>query len=201
MAKINSFRKEFYYLSNFYEIPVTYNGLTFVVSRRDMTQPQQSYRSYQNNEAAFQAQKTLDEKERMSFTRMNPSEAKHAGRRITLRKDWEAVKVGIMHDIVEAKFRQNPSLAAKLIGTGNVYLEEGKAMLFLRKSTAGNTQGDRAWGSQCPVDIGFEPTGVKRRPVDGKGANNLGRILMDIRQTLHQEMNLDKEGEDYERQS
>jgi len=37
MAKINSFRKEFYYLSNFYEIPVTYNGLTFVVSRRDMT--------------------------------------------------------------------------------------------------------------------------------------------------------------------
>ena len=182
MAKINSFRKEFYYLSNFYEIPVTYNGLT-----------------YQNNEAAFQAQKTLDEKERMSFTRMNPSEAKHAGRRITLRKDWEAVKVGIMHDIVEAKFRQNPSLAAKLIGTGNVYLEEGKAMLFLRKSTAGNTWGDRTWGSQCPVDIGFEPTGVKRRPVDGKGANNLGRILMDIRQTLQQEMNLDKEGEDYER--
>lgn len=170
MAKINSFRKEFYYLSNFYEIPVTYNGLT-----------------YQNNEAAFQAQKTLDEKERMSFTRMNPSEAKHAGRRITLRKDWEAVKVGIMHDIVEAKFRQNPSLAAKLIGTGNVYLEEG------------NTWGDRTWGSQCPVDIGFEPTGVKRRPVDGKGANNLGRILMDIRQTLQQEMNLDKEGEDYER--
>lgn len=153
MAKINSFRKEFYYLSNFYEIPVTYNGLT-----------------YQNNEAAFQAQKTLDEKKRMSFTRMNPSEAKHAGRRITLRKDWEAVKVGIMHDIVEAKFRQNPSLAAKLIGTGNVYLEEG------------NTWGDRTWGT-----------------VDGKGANNLGRILMDIREELIREEIKEKEETDYER--
>lgn len=91
------------------------------------------------HEAAFQAQKTLDKKECMAFTQMNPSEAKHAGRRVILRKDWEAVKIGIMHDIVEAKFRQNPSLAAKLIGTGSVYLEESKAMLLLRKSTAGNT--------------------------------------------------------------
>ena len=106
----------------------------------------------------------------MSFTQMNPSEAKHAGRRITLRKDWEAVKVGIMHDIVEAKFRQNPSLAAKLIGTGNVYLEEG------------NTWGDRTWGT-----------------VDGKGANNLGRILMDIREELIREEIQEKEETDYER--
>lgn len=45
MNKIDSFRNEFLYLSNFYEAPVAYNGLT-----------------YQNNEAAFQAQKTLDEK-------------------------------------------------------------------------------------------------------------------------------------------
>ena len=45
MTKINSFRKEFYYLSNFYETPVTYNGLT-----------------YQNNEAAFQAQKNIGRK-------------------------------------------------------------------------------------------------------------------------------------------
>ena len=138
MDKISSFRDEYYFLSNFYEAPITYNGLT-----------------YRNNEAAFQAQKTVDEKERTLFTEMNPSEAKHAGRRVTLRKDWENVKIDIMCDIVEAKFRQNPDLAKKLLTTGDMYLEEG------------NTWGDRTWGT-----------------VNGQGANNLGRILMEIRALL-----------------
>lgn len=138
MDKISSFRDEYYFLSNFYEAPVTYNGLT-----------------YQNNEAAFQAQKTVDEKERILFTKMNPSEAKHAGRRVTLRKDWENVKIDIMCDIVEAKFRQNPDLAKKLLTTGDMYLEEG------------NTWDDRTWGV-----------------VNGVGANNLGRIIMEIRALL-----------------
>lgn len=153
MNKIDSFRNEFQYLSNFYEAPVAYNGLT-----------------YRNNEAAFQAQKTLDEKKRMFFTQMKPSEAKSAGRRVILRKDWEDVKISIMHDIVEAKFRQNPSLAAKLISTGSVYLEEG------------NTWGDKTWGT-----------------VDGKGANNLGRILMDVREELIREKIQEKEDTDYKR--
>ena len=56
--KINSFRNEHFFLSNFYEAPVTYDGLT-----------------YQNNEAAFQAQKCADPKERDAFTAMNPSES------------------------------------------------------------------------------------------------------------------------------
>ena len=167
MDKISSFRDEYYFLSNFYEAPVTYNGLT-----------------YRNNEAAFQAQKTMDEKERILFTEMSAAQARSTGRRITLRKDWEDVKIGIMCDIVEAKFRQNPDLAEKLLATGDMYLEEG------------NTWGDRTWGSQHPVDVGSEPTGVKRRRVNGVGANNLGRILMEtrtlmkIRTVLSQERDL-----------
>ena len=47
MNKINSFRDEYYFLSNFYECSVTYNGLT-----------------YKNNEAAFQAQKCINPKDR-----------------------------------------------------------------------------------------------------------------------------------------
>ena len=43
-TRINAFRNEYYFLSNFYEIPVTYQGIT-----------------YQNNEAAFQAQKCVVE--------------------------------------------------------------------------------------------------------------------------------------------
>lgn len=140
--KIDSFRNEYFFLSNFYEVPVTYEGLT-----------------YQNNEAAFQAQKCADPKEREAFTRMNPSEAKRAGRRVQLRKDWEDIKISVMADIVMAKFSQNRKLAEKLLATGDACLEEG------------NDWGDRIWGT-----------------VNGQGANCLGRILMDTRENLKQKV-------------
>lgn len=72
-VSISEFRGEYYFLSNFYSAPVTYNGMCF-----------------ENNEAAFQAAKCP---ERMTeFCRLNPSEAKRLGRRVKLRGDWEAVK-------------------------------------------------------------------------------------------------------------
>jgi ribA/ribD-fused uncharacterized protein len=151
MNKINSFRGENYYLSNFFETPVTYDGLT-----------------YRNNEAAFQAQKTLDRKERESFCHMNPSEAKKTGRHVKLRKDWEQVKVDIMREIVQAKFEQHPELASKLIATGDCYLEEG------------NTWGDRTWGT-----------------VNGQGTNYLGHILMEVR-SIEKERNEELEAEEPE---
>ena len=53
-----------------------------------------SYRglNYKNNEAAFQAQKVLDNKKRLDFSLLNPSEAKKMGRIVLLRKDWEKIK-------------------------------------------------------------------------------------------------------------
>lgn len=133
---INAFRNEYFFLSNFYEAPITYCGIT-----------------YRNNEAAFQAQKCKSRVEQMCFANLSPAEAKKLGRRIELRKDWEDVKISIMREIVSAKFNQNPDLSKKLIETGDEYLEEG------------NDWGDRIWGT-----------------VDGKGANNLGRILMEERE-------------------
>ena len=138
MNKIDSYRDEYFFLSNFYAAPVFYDGLI-----------------YQNNEAAFQAQKCIEKKDREAFTTMNPSEAKHVGRKVDLRKDWEKVKVSLMSEIVRAKFEQNPELADKLLATGETYLEEG------------NTWGDRIWGT-----------------VNGQGANRLGIILMEIREEL-----------------
>ena len=157
---INRFKDEYYFLSNFYEIPVTYDGIT-----------------YKNNEAAFQAQKTCSayqiskgkkpySDERLLFKELNASEAKKLGRKISLRPDWEKVKIPIMRDIVYAKFTQNPELREKLINTDDEYLEEG------------NTWGDRIWGT-----------------VNGSGANNLGRILMEIREQLK---DFDKEYPDKE---
>lgn len=115
---INSFKGKYYFLSNFYSAPVTYDGLTF-----------------QNNEAAFQAAKCINPELRKQFINLNPSEAKRSGRRVKLRSDWEQVKVGIMRDICKAKFEQNENLRQQLIATGSEPLEEG------------NTWGDRIWGT------------------------------------------------------
>lgn len=90
-VSIGEFRGEYYFLSNFYSAPVTYNGMRF-----------------ENNEAAFQAAKCP---ERMAeFCRLNPSAAKKLGRRVKLRGDWETVKDAVMYEICKAKFSQNPDL-------------------------------------------------------------------------------------------
>ncbi len=115
---INSFRGKYYFLSNFYETPITFDGIT-----------------YRNNEAAFQAQKVLNKEEQTEFSNLNASEAKKLGRKVLLRKDWEDVKVLLMQGIVDAKFDQHPELAALLMDTGDEYLEEG------------NTWGDKIWGT------------------------------------------------------
>ena len=135
---IDSFRGKYFFLSNFFEAPVIYDGITYL-----------------NNEAAFQAQKTLVNKERLSFAMLNPSQAKKRGRAVSLRPDWEDVKLDIMYNICKAKFTQNETLKTKLLKTGDATLIEG------------NTWGDKIWGQ-----------------VNGVGENNLGKILMRIREEL-----------------
>ena len=114
---INSFRGKYFFLSNFYEIPVIFDGIR-----------------YQSSEAAFQAQKCADYEDRKAFANMTPDESKKAGRKCNLRSDWEDVKVDLMKKIVYSKFTQNPYLAYGLLATGNEELIEG------------NTWGDKIWG-------------------------------------------------------
>ena len=135
---IDKFNGKYDFLSNYYVAPVTYNGLTF-----------------QSNEAAFQAQKTLNEGQRRKFTRMAPSKAKAKGRNVILRSDWEQIKNKIMYEVCYAKFTQNPELKEKLLLTGDEELVEG------------NTWHDTYWG-------------VCNR----RGKNKLGKILMRIREEL-----------------
>lgn len=117
MYTIKTFRGQYDFLSNFYEAPVTWEGLT-----------------YTNSEAAFQAAKVLTDEERLPFTTLSPAKAKRMGRQVSLRADWEAVKTRVMEEVVRAKFTQNPDLAARLLATGDAQLIEG------------TTWGDKCWG-------------------------------------------------------
>jgi ribA/ribD-fused uncharacterized protein len=105
--------------------------------------------------------KTLNKKERKSFSNLNPSEAKRKGRRIELREDWEEVKDEIMFAICLSKFKQNSDLKQKLLNTNDEYLEEG------------NWWHDNYWGN-CYCD--------KCQNITGQ--NKLGEILMKVRDKL-----------------
>ena len=70
---IDHFHGAYAFLSNFYPSRIYYRGYW-----------------YANNEAAFQAQKTLSPKEQLQFTKLrNPKDAKKLGREVQLRSDWE----------------------------------------------------------------------------------------------------------------
>ena len=118
-VSISEFRGEYYFLSNFYSAPVTYNGMCF-----------------ENNEAAFQAAKCP---ERMTeFCRLNPSEAKRLGRRVKLRGDWEAVKDTVMYEICKA--RMPNSLKAILGATASGASVTALEKIVLVKSLCGSEQ-------------------------------------------------------------
>lgn len=113
---ILSFTGEYFFLSNFYEYPIYYDGIR-----------------YRNSEAAFQSAKCMNKGGRLGFSDLNPSEAKRLGRRVKLRPDWEDVKDQIMYDVIKTKF-SDPELAKMLLNTGSAGLYEG------------NTWGDTYWG-------------------------------------------------------
>ena len=105
---IESFRGEYRYLSNFYPSPVSYVG-----------------DEYPNVEAAFQAAKTDDRAERAEIRKLtNPVMAKRKGRKVTLRPNWEEVKLSIMKELVFQKFTKHPDLKDKLLATGEAELIE-----------------------------------------------------------------------------
>ena len=112
------------------------------------------------SEHYFQAQKFEDEAYRQKVRKANsPMLAARLGRdrKQKLRRDWESVKVGIMRAAVLAKFTQHEELQALLLSTGQAKLVE-------------HTENDDYWG-----DGG-----------DGSGKNMLGRILMQVRDSLRE---------------
>jgi hypothetical protein len=142
---ITQFDRAYRFLSNFHPSPIMVDG-----------------QLWPTVEHLFQAEKTTDELEREEIRcAATPTKAKHLGRKVSLRADWERIKGQAMEDFVRLKFTQHPHLAALLRNTGDAELIEG------------NAWHDNEWGSCfCP------------RCSDRPGHNRLGQILMKVRAEL-----------------
>lgn len=135
---LNSFRGQYRFLSNFFPALCHWEGIT-----------------YPTVEHAYQAAKTLSFDARAVIAgALTAQEAKHLGRHVTLRADWDRVKLPIMTDLLHLKFSNRE--------VGNLLLLTGDAELV-----AGNWWGDRFWGV-CA----------------GVGENHLGKLLMQVRDEL-----------------
>jgi len=94
--------------------------------------------------------------EQSKISLINGYTAKSYGQKyVKLRDDWAQVKIPLMYMILREKFTQNDDLRLKLLATGDEPLVEI------------NEWGDEFWG-------------VCR----GKGQNNLGKLLMQLRAEL-----------------
>lgn len=135
---IESFQGQYRFLSNFYPAAVELDGLL-----------------YRSVEHAYQAAKTNDKAERDRIRSCEkPWQAKRLGRTVTLRGDWEEIKLDVMFRLLRDKFSQS-HLRDLLMATGDARLIEG------------NDWGDTFWGVAW-----------------GRGHNHLGKLLMQVRDEL-----------------
>ena len=135
---IDSFHGEYAFLSNYYDSPIFYDGIL-----------------YPTVEHAFQAAKTTVFIHRIIIAnKKTPGQAKCAGRKVTLRDNWDDIKLYIMKELIILKFT-NPKLKSALLNTKDAELIER------------NTWNDTYWGI-C----------------NGIGENHLGKILMEVREML-----------------
>ena len=133
---INDFSGKYRFLSNFWMAQIIVGG-----------------RRWASAEHCYQAAKSLLICDWNAIQGCRtPGEAKRMGQKISLRLDWETIKLPVMEDIVRAKFDQHVDLRNKLLATGSAKLVEQ------------NSWGDTFWGV-C----------------GNTGHNHLGKILMKIR--------------------
>ena len=134
---------------------ISFTGPNFFMSNFYPCEVAFEGRVYKSSEHAYIAAKTTDDNIRAYVSAQStPSAAKKVGRSIPLRENWNDSRINYMRIILESKFGDY-GLRDKLDATKGYELIEG------------NTWGDTFWG-QC----------------DGKGQNNLGKLLMSIRDDI-----------------
>jgi len=115
------------------------------------------YGHWTNNvETPYQSAKTLTKaQEDAIWACKTPREARDLGQKVKMRADWDKIKVQVMYECCMAKFLQHADLRKQLMETGDQELIEDSPI-------------DSFWG--CGAD--------------GRGQNNLGKVLMRVREEL-----------------
>jgi len=110
-------------------------------------------------EHGFQAAKSFDPEDWEKIQACaTPGQAKRMGRKVTLRPDWEEAKIPVMEELLRQKF-SNPKFKEMLEETRGLQIIEG------------NKWHDNFWGDcEC------------KKCVKKPGQNNLGKLLMKIRE-------------------
>lgn len=148
---IDEFRGDYRFLSNFYlleaQLICSYKGSTL---------------SFPTTEHFYAAMKSTHLADRIRISNLpTPADAKREGYTLSLREDWDDIKLEVMLYALRWKFsKSNPTLRDKLVTTGNQELREG------------NTWNDFFWG----VD-----------KFTGFGENHLGKLLMKVRAEIRGE--------------
>lgn len=135
------------------------------------------YKGYQfyNSEQAFMWEKADffgdQEIANLILQTRNPREAKDLGRKVKGYNDgeWSKVRYKKMLEVCLAKFSQNNELKQTLLSTGDKIIVEGSPY-------------DRIWG------VGWHWTDPEiLYEVNWRGKNLLGKVLMEVRNTLKKE--------------
>lgn len=115
---INSFKGEYFFLSNFYPVEILYKKQIFLCV-----------------EAAYQASKFTDPKIQSNFLNKSGSDSKKLAKLHNkyIRSDWDTRKVSVMEELLRIKF-SNTLLRTRLLDTEGEELVEG------------NWWGDTFWG-------------------------------------------------------
>jgi ribA/ribD-fused uncharacterized protein len=142
---IDKFNNEYRFLSNFAPVEVEYDGIKFA-----------------SVEHAYVAAKTDDKNIHLEISKLATAGAakKYGREHLTLRQGFETVKIGIMRNLLEQKFK-NGYYRYLLFNTKDEYLIEG------------NNWHDNFFGS-CNC-----------KACGNKGENHLGKLLMEIRNQIN----------------
>ena len=100
------FRGLYWFLSNMYPCDVKWKG-----------------NIYKSVESVYQMEKCINDEDKEMFRTLNGFESKKLGRKVTLRNDWNIVKIDIMKRILTSKF-ENKKLYDKLSSIEEEIIED-----------------------------------------------------------------------------
>ncbi len=123
---IRKFRGDYRWLSNFAQVPITLDGVTYA-------SVEHAYQSAKSNNPLW--------KKLCADPKWTAGQVKTFSHEIKKVDDWDEIKFGVMWVCVKQKFNTEP-FKTKLLTTGHEYIQEG------------NNHGDEYWGVNLETGVG-----------------------------------------------